>query len=153
MDWDSRHGWSRQMSFAARLVTSPKCIRCGDVEKSNNNTDSCTARCTGPRGRYMAFGTVFDLESNSVCSNVSLSFDKNKYYVFLYLLAMMLMIILQTQKKWVHRDLFLSYHHLLAYNQTLKMKEYDSVKIFINLNLNIALAVRSMNVEFFLIRK
>lgn len=80
------------MSFAARLVTSPKCIRC--VEKSNNNADSCTARCTGPCGGYMVSGTVFDLETTSVCNNVSLSFDKNKHCVFLYLLAMMLMIIL-----------------------------------------------------------
>ena len=121
--------WVGKKLFTARLVISPECVRCGDLEES---IEHAFFHCPVVRplckllAGYMVHilnGRFFVQKASSVCSNVVPSLNRPEHYVFLSLFGVLRVVIWTTQQKEFHEGESFSSLTLLAfYKHQIKVK-------------------------------
>ena len=100
--------WVAKRSFAAGLVDSPECVRCGDMEESIEHAfyhcSTVHPLCELIEGYMVRIlkTTFFALDASAVCSNVVASLEKTDHYVLLCLLGILRMVAWTTRQKRVH---------------------------------------------------
>ena len=121
--------WVGKKLFAAGLVISPECVRCGDMEESLEHAfvhcSIVRPVCQLVEGFMVRVLNVpfFALDASVMCSNVVPFQDKRKHYVLQCLLGIMRVVIWTTRQKGFHEGESFTPLQLIAYfRHQLKVK-------------------------------